>query len=417
MYNISMSSIFELFSNESVIIFFKFIYYTSPVWLLFILSIIFSNLWMSYVRAKFFSSLEYVLLEIKLPREIFKSPTAMEFLFNALYQTGGEDRKFKIKWKPFKITNEYYLEGKTRPWYSFEICAIDGKVRFFIWSRKSFRNIIEAQLYSQFPGIEIYEVPDYTLPINLDSQKISMWGTEFELTKPDPYPIKTYIDYGMEKDPKEEYKIDPMTPLIEFLASLGEKHNVWIQIIARAHTAESKDPVTGKMVDSIWSNPAKDEIKKILETAKPPKDDKNPDSKTAPPRPLTEGENLAIKALERSVSKPGFDVGIRAIYFAEKDLFNKANSAGIVAGFKHFNSNLNGFKGTRSPKDGDLSQMAHFLDSYKHRGYFYNEFKKPHFVLNTEELATIYHLPSISGVSAFERIGSKKAEAPVNLPI
>lgn len=412
-----MISISEILSNENLIIFFKFLYYTSPVWLLFILGTLFGNLWMSYKRAQFFASLEYVLLEIKLPREIFKSPRAMEFLFNALYQTGGEDRKFKIKWKPFKITSEYYIEGKTRPWYSFEICSINGKVKFFIWSRKNFKNIIEAQLYSQFPGIEIYDVPDYTLPISFNPSNMSMWGTEFELTKPDPFPIKTYVDYGMEKDPKEEYKIDPMTPLMEFLASLGEKQNVWIQIIARAHIAEHKDQVTGKMVDLNWANASKDEIKKILETAKPPKDDKNPDAKVTPPRPLTEGETDTITALERSISKPGFDVGIRAIYFADKESFNKANSAGIVAGFRHFNSNLNGFKGTRSPKD-EPGEMEHFLDAYKHRGYFYNEFKRPYFVLNTEELATIYHMPSsISATSAFDTIGSKKAEAPINLPI
>ena len=413
-----MSQIIEILQNPNVLIVLKIIYYTSPVWILFILINIFGNLWMTYKRSEYFASLEYSLLEIKLPREIFKSPVAMEFLFNALYQTGGEDKKFKIKWKPFKITSEYYLQGQTRPWYSFEICSINGKIRFFIWTRKNWKNIIEAQLYSQFTGIEIYEIEDYTLKVSYDPEKMSMWGTEFDLTKPDPFPIKTYVDYGMDKDPKEEYKIDPMTPLVEFLASLGEKQNVWIQIIARAHIAEDIDPATGKAVDLKWVKAAQAEIKKIQDTAKPPKEEGA--EKTSPPRPLTKGEDETIKSLERSISKMGFDIGIRAIYFAEKEYFNKANGAGIVAGFKHYNSNLNGFKpaSSRNPKDTNPKEMSFFLDAYKHRGYFYNEFKRPHFVLNTEELATIYHLPgSVSGTTAFERIGSKKAEAPTNLPI
>jgi hypothetical protein len=58
------------------------------------------------------------------------------------------------------------------------------------------------------------------------------------------------------------------------------------------------------------------------------------------------------------------------------------------------------------------------IDAYKHRGYFYNEFSSPYFVLNTEELATIFHLPGgVATTPAFDRIGSKKAEAPSNLPL
>ena len=36
---------------------------------------------------------------------------------------------------------------------------------------------------------------------------------------------------------------------------------------------------------------------------------------------LTEGERNAIKAIERSVSKLGFDCGIRAVYLARKESF------------------------------------------------------------------------------------------------
>jgi hypothetical protein len=412
---LGLRSIVGFFSNPNVILVLKILYYSMPFWLLFVLVTLFYNLWMTTRRAQYFASLNYSLLEIKLPKEIFKSPLAMEFLFNALYQTGGES-KWKIKWWPFKIESEYYFKGQTRPWYSFEICAIDGRLRFFIWTRANFKNLIEAQLYSQYPGIEIYEVSDYTLPFSYDPEKNSVWATEFELTKADPYPIKTYIDYGMDKDPKEEFKIDPMTPLVEFLASLGENHNVWIQIVATAHIAENTDPATGKAVDLKWAKAAKDEVKKILDTAKPPKDD-SVEVKSMP-RPLTKGETDTITALERSITKPGFDVGIRAVYFAPKELFNKANSAGIIAGFTHYNSNLNGFKprkGSSPEKDNDKS---HILLAYKNRGYFYNEFKRKSFVLNTEELATIYHLPGqVSSTPAFERIGSRKAPAPGNLPI
>jgi len=338
----------------------------------------------------------------------------MEFLFSALYQTGGEGTWLDVYWK-----------GKTRAWYSFELCSIDGKLHFFIWTRKNFKNLIEANLYSQYPGIEIYEVPDYTIPVHFDPETHNAFATEFELTKPDPFPIKTYVDYGMDKDPKEEFKIDPMTPLVEFLASsLGTNHNAWIQIIIRAHKAEDWDAKENKFVDNQWAKAAVEEIKKVRKKTKPEEGETQP-------RRLSKAEEEVIYALERSMVKPAFDVGIRAVYVAPKEIFNSAVSAGVVAGFRNYNSGeLNGFKAVRNP-DASVSfpwqdrkkkkrnkAKQELLEAYKHRGYFYNEFKSPHFVLNTEELATIFHLPGgVATTPAFDRIGSKKSEAPANLPL
>jgi hypothetical protein len=83
----------------------------------------------------------------------------------------------------------------------------------------------------------------------------------------------------MDKDPKEEYRIDPLTPLIEFMGALGREHQVWIQIIIRAHKKEDKDPKTGKMVDKRWENAANEERDKILKGAK---GEMGPDKKYIP---------------------------------------------------------------------------------------------------------------------------------------
>ncbi len=377
------------------------------------------NLWITYRRTLFFSKQTYILLEIKVPRQVFKSPQAMEFFVNSLYQTGGEGTWYDKYWK-----------GQTRPWFSLEIVSIDGGVHFFIWTRKGFKNLIEATLYSQFVGVEIFEVPDYTLPVSFDLEKMNMWGTEFELTKADPYPIKTYIDYGLDKDPKDEFKIDPLTPLIEFMSSIGRGHQIWLQIIIRAHKAEVKDPETGKMIDPKWAKGAADEIKKIHEGVKAKKDPETGKEKE-PGRLLTKGESEKIAALERSVSKRGFDVGIRGLYIGEKDVYNQGNVGGITGGMMHYNSNdLNGFKPARTTggkfsypwqdrsKKKTNAEKKFMLDAYKHRGYFYNEWTRPYFVLNTEELATIFHLPN-GGLTNpnFARVESRKAEAPPNIPL
>lgn len=404
----------KLFQSSQFQLVFKILIITAPFWITAFLGLWLWNMWLVYRRALYFAGLPMILLEIRLPKEIFKSPKAMEFLFSALYQTGGEGNWYDVYWK-----------GQTRPWYSFEICSIDGKLHFFIWTQKKFKNLIEANLYSQYPGIEIHEVPDYVTTVGFNPEVQNAFTAEFELTKADPFPLKTYVDYGMDKDPKEEFKIDPMTPLVEFLASsVGMGHNVWIQIIARAHKAEDWDPEKKALVDNRWAKGAEKEVDAIRAKTK----GKEPGE---PARRLTKVEEDQIAALQRSVTKPGFDVGIRAVYIAPKDIFNSAVSAGVVAGFRNYNSGeLNGFKATRNPdatvnypwqfikksKQNGLKQEM--IDAYKHRGYFYNEFNSPYFVLNTEELATIFHLPGgVATTPAFDRIGSKKAEAPSNLPL
>ena len=414
-----MSFITDILYSPNTITAFKIVYYTAPFWLAPILGSVLFNIFLMRQRAKHFAKQTYVLLEIKIPKEVFKSPQAMEFLFTALYQTFGEV-KFEAKWDrwPPKFTYDYW-KGSVRNFFSFEICAIDGRVHFFIWTKAGLRGLIESQLYSQYEGIEIYEVPDYTLPISYDKEKMGFWCREFVLTKADPFPIKTYVDYGLDKDPDHEYRIDPLLPLVEFLGSLPPAHQIWIQIVITAHKATDRvrDEKTGEVkdVDLKWDKAAKEEIQKILDKAKPPKPKEGEQAQSSP-RSLTESEKDTISALDRSISKKGFDTGIRAIYFAPKDVYVEGNNGGIMSGMTHFNSSLNGLK---PKKVVDLDkEKEHILDAYKNRGYFYNEYKAPTFVLNTEELATLFHLPpGVTTTPALERIGSKKSQAPANLPL
>lgn len=401
---------------------FKYLYKTMPIWLpvAFLYSAL--NAWVRYKRQKFWQKEGSVLLEIRLPKEITKSPAAMEMALGAFSQPGGESTWI-----------DRILNGKTRSWFSLEIASVGGNIKFFVWTRPKHRSVIEAAFYSQYPGIEIYEVPDYTKEFYYHPEKNNVWGCELALTQPDPWPIKTYIDYGLDRDPKEEFKIDPMSPLIELLGSIGPDHNVWIQIIIRAHKKRRALDMFGEKEDS-WKDEMAKEKNKIIEQFKP-KD------KTEYGRFPTKGETDRISALERAASKTPFDVGIRAIYIADKDKFNSGIGGGISGSFKQYGSaDLNGFKPTGwfgifdwpwEEKWGNPTEkMKHWiLDEYKARRYFYSPLKnkktvwgkkiysKP-FVLNAEELATIYHFPgSVVSTPTFGRIPSKKSEAPSNLPI
>jgi hypothetical protein len=396
---------------------FKYVYIGLPIWLPAAFLVAFFNALVYYKRTKFWQKEGSVLLEIKLPREITKSPLAMEMVLGTFHQTGGETTWINRIW-----------EGKTRSWFSLEIISMGGNIRFFIWTKPKHRNAIESLIYSQYPGVEIYEAEDYTKPFYYNPSTNNIWATEFALTQPDPYPIKTYVDYGLDKDPKEEFKVDPMTPMIEFLGSITAGHNVWIQIMIRAHKKRRLADVFGEKEDS-WKDEMAKEKDKIIEKLKVKKEE------GGFPRIPSKGESDIIAALERSVSKFPFDCGIRAIYIADKDKFNPANIGGILGSVKQYSSlNLNGFKPKGWFPDFDYPWdewwnrkekiKPRVLEEYKLRRYFYSPWKgkkfhasKP-FILNAEELATIYHFPgAIASTPTLEKIPSLKSKAPANLPI
>lgn len=376
--------------------------------------------WVAFVRASFFSSQKYKVLELKIPKGIAKSPLAMELFITALYQTGGEGTWY-----------DKYWNGSTRPWFSLEIVSIDGVVRFFIWTRDKFKELIETQLYGQFPDIEIADVEDYTNAVPFNTEKYQYWGCEFVKTGPSHLPIKTYVDYGLDKDPKEEVKIDPITPIIEFLGSLKPGEQVWIQICVRAHVKYKQKPggKRGELVD--WRHDASEDLKKRTKRDVEVKADKplNPNIMQ-----LTKGERDTVEAIERSISKTPFDCGIRAIYVARSDAYRTSMIAGLTGSFRQYNTaHLNGFKPDKAPgvtypwqdRSGKKVQKMKkkLYELFKHRAFFVEEYipvgySGSQFVMTTEELATIYHFPGdVARTPTLSRVQAKKAEPPANLPI
>jgi hypothetical protein len=404
--------------NETLRSFLDVFIYTGRFWMPFLLAFFAWKAWSHYVNRENISKLEWVLLDIKIPREVFKSPEAMELFFaNALYQTGGVGTWYQRWW-----------QGNVPAWFSLEIVSIEGRIYFLIRTQKKFKNIIEAQIYAQYPQAEISEVEDYTLrvPPHTKDGDWSMYGTEFVLSKPDPYPIKTYIDYGLDKassslDPEQQ--IDPITAMLEFMGSIGEGEQVWFQILVRpANWKRYSKPGGGAFEYQNWQDLGKQLVKELKDKSKPTKEGEFP-------QPLTKGEMDQMSAIERSISKYGFDTGIRGIYLARKDKFNATNITALVGSFRQYNSpSLNSFK-LKNPTAYDYPWQdltgnktvllkKEMLNAYRLRSYFYSPYPRTPFVMNTEELATIFHFPGkVSETPTFARIDSKKVEPPSNLPI
>jgi hypothetical protein len=313
---------------------------------------------------------------------------------------------------------EKYWQGWLRPWFSLEIVSIGSEIHFFIYTQRFFRNLVESQIYAQYPDVEITEVDDYSKTAFIDGlgRDWGCWGTEFGLTAEDAYPIKTYVDYGLQDlATKEEQKTDPITSFIEFLGSLKEGEQVWFQILIRAMKKK-------------WQDEGKKLVEKLMKEAGVLPKSEKPKEGTIEMGifKLTPGQTEVIKAIERDVAKLGFDTGIRGLYLARNERFNPVNIASLVGTMKQYNTlNLNGFKPVNSTtvdyffkKKREAGKKKIMLDAFRQRSYFYMPYDRKPFVLNTEELATIFHFPGrVAETPTFGRIEARKGEAPTDLPI
>lgn len=402
---------FSMFYSDSFLLILRFLFITMPYWLPVLLLITFYKLWIKYKRKMFILNQEMVLLEVFLPAEIKRSPKAMEQVFSAIH-TGPQENTWVSR----------QIQGKVRPWWSFEIASIDGNVHFYIWTRAFFRNTVEAAIYGQYPEVEIHEAKeDYSRLVQLIPGKTKMWACDFLLDEIDAYPIKTYIDYGLDKEGiKDEEKVDPIASFLEFFSSIGKGEQLWLQIIIQQTKGDDR-------INTNYPNWKKDAIKEVekLRAETIPKN--VPEGDIAFPNP-TKGQSEKMAAIERSINKHGFNTGIRGIYIARDDVFQAHNIPGLITSVKHYSSNdLNGFypdrvtdfiypwqdyKGIREAYEGRKK-----LEAYRKRSWFHPPYRYKPYVLNTEELATIYHFPgSVAQAPGLQRITSKRSDAPPNLP-
>ncbi|MFZ2072762.1 MAG: hypothetical protein WA101_03215 [Minisyncoccia bacterium] len=387
--------------------------------------------WRHYVQQKFISGIDWVLLEIVPPRDVERSPKAMELFFsNALYQITQ-----KSLW-------EKYITGATIFNFSLEIVSLGGQVHFFIRAPRRVKELIETQMYAQYPQAQIKEVDDYTLAVDKISKdsKWNLWGCEFGLEKHEIYPVKTYVDFGLEKDPKEEFKVDPISPVIELFGSIGKDEQMWCQIVVAASSKKYHTKGTWFKKHG-FKDEAEKQIYKLLKPFTSVKDEgarievRVPDFLKKP-----------VEGITNKMSKLIFDCGIRVCYVAKKEAFIDNSRRNLRLIFRQYSLPfVNSFSRLNSTqfqypwqftKKSLLKLKDRMLEEYRNRLFFYLPMRHhipvpwpitiffPKYshhkiiVLNTEELATIWHFPGqILKVPTLERIESREATPPSNLPI
>ncbi len=371
---------------------------------------------LSLKQKRFDSICTWSILAVDIPPEVIQSPRAVEQIFT----------HFSGIYSKIGLYDKYWL-GKKQKNFSLEIISLEGYIQFLIRAPSEFRDLVEAAIYAQYPEAEITEVEDYigNLPDKFPNSRYDVAGVEFDLAEDDSYPIRTYTEFehGLYKDAPF---IDPMAAILENFTRIGAGENLWMQLIVEP-------------ADNNWKKKGIDLVKNLVSGKKqPPKptaaqhvadfaegilklssqiwrhDFSNEEKKKEDSKGEVEpGVKTAVVGIENKISKLGFKSRLRLLYCARKEVFNPKKCVnGFIGSINQFYiANQNGFKVGSIGKDkGDK-----VVSAYKKRKL---KLKSDPYMLNIEELATLWHFP-MPTVKAplIQKAGGKRSEPPTNLPV
>ncbi|KKQ98210.1 MAG: hypothetical protein UT24_C0014G0024 [Candidatus Woesebacteria bacterium GW2011_GWB1_39_12] len=303
-------------------------------------------------------SVDSVLLQVAVPKGNEVKIDAIEQMFSSLYSVkkGGWKQKYS-----------------TQPTISFEVVARLEDIRFYVWTPKPFQDLIEKQINGAYPDAEITEVDEY----NIFPENAKVAYKSLQLKKDNFYPLKTFRDLPT----------DPLAALTSALAKMGSDEAAAIQILISPAESDWQKAGSG-FVSSTKKQESDPEKAKFAVPAK------------------------TLEGVENKVSKPGFETSIRIICVSPDEASANAHLTNIMSGFQQFSGDLNGFTSRKIRRKGAF--IEDFLYRYQP---LYHLWGNRVSILNSEELATIFHFPNkLITTPHIHWLYAKRAPAPQEIP-
>lgn len=299
-------------------------------------------------------SLSFVTLQIALPRDNEIKIDAAEQLFASLYSIK------KDNWYKF-LESEHAV--------SFEIVGRKEDIRFYVSVPSELMELVEKQIHGAYPGAEIKAVDE---PAVFDEHGKVAFKSMVKKNA-SYYPFQSFRDLPT----------DPLSSITSFFAKMQDGEAAMLQIIVSpaAHG---------------WQSSGQSFI------AKSKKDEASPEHATYAVDPKS------LEAIERSTGKAGFEVSIRMVVNAPTK--------------KQADSLLSQFSGTFSQLAGPYNKLTSqkiwlkrlFMIDFIYR---YQALFRGRSILNSEELATLYHFPNKQVETPhIHWLNSKSAPAPAQIP-
>ena len=382
---------------------------------------VFFVLWNDFVKDGWSAKQQWTVIEVIPPNELEKGPKLMESIYQGLCGV-------VVRYNAW----EEYLLGMYTDRFSFELVSIGGEVHFYIRVQTKLRNLVEAQIYAQYPDAEIREVEDYIklFPRVVPNRDWNLWGSDIILSAADPIPIRTYDKF---EEDITGTMIDPMAGFVELFASTPPGQNMWLQLVIEPLKEEwhkSQRVIVQKLAGRVAEESGgilkdiTDVFIHLFAAILGPVEFPATAKKEQQPLAfrLTPGEQEQLKAIEENLGKNMYKVKMRFIYLGKRGGFDMGYVSGFFGALRQFNDlNLNNLRPDNSKTTAHFVAVDPRLQTMKRR--LYERYRKrnrdgKNVIFSTSELATVYHFPDL-GVKtpSLPRVDSKKGTAPANLPI
>ncbi len=284
---------------------------------------------------------------------------------------------------------------------AFEIVVKDSKISFYVAIPDKLKEMVEQQIHAQYPHAEITEETDY----NIFKPQSHIVGAHLWAKHRSSFPFKNY----------KKLDSDPLLSILNPLSKITEDEGALIQYVLRPASPKWRRQGVS-MIRDIRQG-AKFELiaqrgalmrgllkwKKTLFPAKPDT------AGSAPHYQLTQMEEEMVKNMEEKINYGGLEANIRIITSANSKEKAIANLQNIINSFSQYNIYRygNSFVASIPTKPGNIIQES-----------IYRSFRSDRYmVLNTEELASLWHLPNPGTETPhINWLGARKAPPPLNLP-
>lgn len=278
-------------------------------------------------------SMNFVLLEIAVPKDNEIKVEAVEQMFSSLFslKKGGFWQKFAA---------QQHL--------SLELVGKKEDIRFYISCHKDNMELVEKMVVATYPGSQVVQVDEY----NIFYKDAKVEFAEMVLKNESFKPLKSF----------KELPVDFLSSLTSALAKFGDNEAAAIQIIISPS-------------ESDWSKSGMNYIAKIK------KDEADPEKAKYKLNPQD------IEGITNKCNKPGFLTSVRVISIANDSTIAKSNLNNIKGVFSQVASNQNSFTGNKI-----RFKQAFVMDFL----YRYQNMWGSNSVLSVDELASIWHLPNKS---------------------
>lgn len=306
-------------------------------------------------RNKENNALEFVTLLIRVPKDNETKIDSAEQMYAGLYSL----KKSGI-----------FAFAKAEDLFALEIVALEEDISFYLNCPQKIRDLVEKQIHGAYPNADIKQVDE----VNIFNKKGKVAFCSLKLDKASYLPIKAYKDLP----------IDGLNTITSALSKMGQGEGAIIQILMQP---EGKG----------WQKQGKSFVSAQKK-------------READPNKATYGHDpKEMEVIGQKVDKPGFRVSIRIVVSAKEEYIADSHLNNIKGAFSQFTSAYNSFKKTRI----FLKHM--FMIDFLYR--YMPVLNKDTFILNTEELATLFHLPNKTVETHHIRwLNAKNAPAPNRIP-